>query len=335
MSWNDNLTDFVCGKLGYFGGTNFTFISDSKRLEGYCMYRVKEKSRLAFELIDSTQCNQRILKLQCQEYHCGRKVNKSTIDERYEDRRISGHTSCASLALAFNNNPAIKCAVNIVSPRWALTSYTCIKGKAEFADEIKWKLFAGLIKFTTSEEQLTTPHIEEAPQIVNIKRVVPYPRNNQPMYSDDAVLLELATPLQFNDVIGSVCLTETPSTIDPTQRCLTTGWQTDFEDTAITEQYLMNVSAGNTHSGRCNSYNRELPDNTICVEPLTKATCYNDTGAPLMCYVAGTGQWQLQGVLSNHGNCDKRRAIYNSINPAIATWIRNTVGNGRMFEQVN
>lgn len=55
-----------------------------------------------------------------------------------------------------------------------------------------------------------------------------------------------------------------------------------------------------------------------------------------MCYLDGSGQWQLEGILSYHGNCGKRPhpAIYNSITSNISTWIRNTVGNDLMFERV-
>ncbi|XP_049536604.1 trypsin-like [Anopheles darlingi] len=257
-------------------------------------------------------------------------------DERYEENPSSellgnnrDRSTSISLALAFSNNAAIKCTANIVSPRWALTSYTCIKGKTKNEGEMKWKLIAGPIEHSASKEQLTTPHIEDGLQIVDIKRVV-----SQFMYTDDAVLLELATPLKLNDIIGSVCLTETSSTINPKEWCVTTGWESDLKDKSKSIQYMKNVTAVNVRTGRCDSYNEELPNNIICVESLNsnQNICYSDEGAPLMCYVNSTGQWQLEGFLSNHGNCDNRPAIYNSITPTIATWIRNTVGNGRMFE---
>ncbi|XP_049536598.1 transmembrane protease serine 2-like [Anopheles darlingi] len=230
-------------------------------------------------------------------------------------------------------------SVSILSPRWALTSYTCIIGKAEFlnnpsVDPKNLKLFAGKTEFFSSWNQLATPYIEPSLQIVNIKRVVPYPQNNQFMYTDDAVLLELATPLELNDVIGSVCLTETSSTLDLKQPCIIAGWASTLEDTATTEQYITRVTVANVPTERCNFYNGTHPTNMICVESLEsdQNICYSDEGAPLMCYVNSTGQWQLEGFLSNYGNCDNRPAIYNYITPTISTWIRNTVGNGRMFE---
>ncbi|XP_035795488.1 transmembrane protease serine 5-like [Anopheles albimanus] len=332
--WNTKLVGLVCGELGYFGtNLNFTFISDSKRAAGYDMFRLTEKDQLAFELIDSTQCNKGILQLHCQQYHCGRKSNQSKMDERYQYKNILQNTICPSLALAFSNNAAIKCTANIVSPRWALTSYTCIEGKKEFVNnrnvgEMKWKLHAGSAEFSAPSEMPAAAHIDESLQIVDVKRVVPYRQNYQFTYTGDVVLLELATPLHLNDVIGSVCLTETSSTIDPKQRCLTTGWKSDLEHTDKMEQYMTNVSAVNVHTERCNNNIRGEPLNTDQIK------CINDTGAPLMCYVAATGQWQLQGVLSIHGNCDKSPVIYNPITPDIANWIRNTVGNSRMFEQM-
>lgn len=99
------------------------------------------------------------------------------------------------------------------------------------------------------------------------------------MYTGDVVLLELDSPLKLNEVVGSVCLTETSSTIDPERLCVTAGWGSDLEHTATTEQYLKYLPVPNVPTDRCNSsihYNGALPENTICAGYLNsnKTTCY-------------------------------------------------------------
>lgn len=185
----------------------------------------------------------------------------------------------------------------------------------------------------------------------------PQAKYKQFLYSGDVVLLELASPLRLNERIGSACLTER-AMIDEEQLCLTAGWGVDPAEVANTEQYLKYLPVPTMPTEKCNSsihYNGSLNDDAICAGYLSssKTTCYvsptilapcqlqlsnfrspqNDEGAPLMCHVESSGQWRLEGTLSYHGNCGKRPhpAIYNSITSSISNWIRNTVGNDRMF----
>uniref|UniRef100_A0A182UJ58 Scavenger receptor class A n=1 Tax=Anopheles melas TaxID=34690 RepID=A0A182UJ58_9DIPT len=346
--WNGALADMVCAELGYAGASKilFTKVGSSNGSLVDSMYRVTEKNRLEFEPIHSMECNQG-LQLYCEEYRCGRERIQPTLEQRIAGGVASDPNQWPSLALAFSNNAAVKCTASIVSPRWALASYTCIMGKTEFVNnrnvgDMSWKLFAGSALFNASLEDTAAAAADASYQIVDVKRVVPYPQSKykQFMYTGDVALLELSAPLKLNDMVGSVCLAEAAS-IDSEQLCLTAGWGSDLENTATTEQYLKYLPVPTVPTERCNSsihYNGVLPENAICAGFLNsnKTTCYNDEGAPLMCYLDGSSQWQLEGILSYHGNCGKRPhpAIYNSITSNISTWIRNTVGNDLMFERV-
>lgn len=219
-------------------------------------------------------------------------------------------------------------------------------GKTEFVNnrnngDMTWKLFAGKEQFNSSLEESAFRSANSSYQIVDIKRVVPYPQSKykQFMYTGDVALLELSSPLKLNEAVGSVCMAEAAS-ISSEQRCVTAGWGSDLENTATATQYLKVLPVPTVPTEQCNSsmhYNGALPEDAVCAGYLNsnQTTCYNDEGAPLMCFNDDSDQWQLEGILSYHGNCGKRPhpAIYNSITSNISTWIRRTVGNGLMFER--
>ena len=64
---------------------------------------------------------------------------------------------------------------------------------------------------------------------------------------------------------------------------------------------------------------------------MTIAPVQTDLGSPLMCLTT-EGVWQLQGILSTRGDCDKespsggRPAVFTDI-MEMREWIGNTIGN--------
>lgn len=339
--WTKELSDEVCAKLGFTEAKSFSISGEAG--ESVYQYVGANSSNLLDSIALASNCTAGLVKIECEQYHCGRESITPTLEQRIAGGITSEPEQLPSLALVYSNDAAIKCTANIVSPRWALASYSCIMGKTEFIDnrnvgELTWMLFAGTSHFNSSLVS-GSDRQNGTFQVVEVRRIVPYPqaKYKQFLYSGDVVLLELASPLRLNERIGSACLTER-AMIDEEQLCLTAGWGVDPSDVANTEQYLKYLPVPTMPTEKCNSsvhYNGSLTDDAICAGYLSssKTTCYNDEGAPLMCHIESSGQWRLEGTLSYHGNCGKRPhpAIYNSITSSISNWIRNTVGNDRMF----
>lgn len=55
-----------------------------------------------------------------------------------------------------------------------------------------------------------------------------------------------------------------------------------------------------------------------------------------MCLSPKTESWEVQGLLSYHGNCSQRPqpSIYNALSEKIINWISNTIGNAQMTKSL-
>jgi hypothetical protein len=279
------------------------------------------------------ECKEGVVSIKCIQYECGALGEQKS--------RITGGSrvqkdQMPSLALVYSGNTGMKCTATIVAPRWALASYSCIIGQTEFINgrgtELSWTLFSGSSEF---DESVNNTNV----QTVHVKQIVVYPQAKYKrfLYTGDFVLLELQNSLQFNMAVSASCLTR--NTIEDESMCLTAGWGVQNPGKPIQEQYLRYLTTPIIDSSECNStnyYAGSLPDNTICSSLASnQTTCYNDEGAPLMCYSSKTNVWEVQGVLSYHGNCGRRPqpVIYNSLSNKVINWITNTIGNNRMFRQ--
>jgi secreted trypsin-like serine protease len=164
------------------------------------------------------------------------------------------------------------------------------------------------------------------------------------------VLVELAKPLTMTRNVSAMCLPD--KDIEPRQLCVIAGWGVSkpggylllvrtFYCVLIVRmfaesnknQYLHYLPVPIIDSQECNStkhYNGLMSKDKICAgyTDSEKTPCYNDEGAPLMCFSDSAGTWELQGVLSHHDNCarSKHPAIYTSINEKMRKWVINTIG---------
>nr|XP_023017097.1 transmembrane protease serine 11E-like [Leptinotarsa decemlineata] len=99
------------------------------------------------------------------------------------------------------------------------------------------------------------------------------------------------------------------------------------------EQYLHYLPVPMIETEDCNStkhYNGKMNSDKICAGYMDseKTPCYNDEGAPLMCFSDTTALWELHGLLSHHDNCgsNKHPAVYTTVNSNLRLWIANTIG---------
>jgi hypothetical protein len=190
---------------------------------------------------------------------------------------------------------------------------------------------------------------------------------HQFVYSGDAALLELLYPLDLSAAYIETTKIVGDGTLNTSSTdCMTVTWsrggynskQTTLKYLKLTVFFVADVPALTfspiqlVSAEICNStehYNQRLPSTAVqCAEDanqncnvsefLTKRSILksdnyhsklpkNDDGAPLICN--GT----LQGLLSHRTHCGQRAhpKIYSTISPDLSDWIRNTIGNGRIF----
>ena len=119
-----------------------------------------------------------------------------------------------SVAVLFNVKLKTSCTVSIVSPRWLLTSHSCLFAKS--TNPLEWVVFAG-------------PRARDSAQIKIVKSIVSHPlaKHKQHLVSNDVALIELHESMDFNSLVSAICLADTE--IGERQLCVTAGWTSSSE----------------------------------------------------------------------------------------------------------
>ena len=124
-----------------------------------------------------------------------------------------------SLAVLFNVKRKASCTVTIFSPRWLVTSYTCVQENS--LNPLEWVVFAGPSGYS--------PSASESAQIKLVKSILTHPlaRRGRHLVGQDLALVEIHDGLNFNSLVSPLCLAETP--IQSRQLCVTAGWTSSSE----------------------------------------------------------------------------------------------------------
>ena len=227
-----------------------------------------------------------------------------------------------SLAVLFNVRRKTSCTVTIVSPRWLVTSHSCVHTTT--VNPLEWVVFAGPSGFSATAS--------ESAQIKLVKSIVSHPgaRRTQHLVDWDLAMVEIHDGLYFDSLVSPLCLAETG--VQERQLCVTAGWTSSSQGISF-NQYLTYLPVAQVPAQLCNSsslYNGHLPPSGLCSKANGDSrVCHTDLGSPLMC-LTEAGQWELQAVLSSRGDCPGSGA---RVRPAVFTnilllrdWIYNTIG---------
>lgn len=331
-NWSTYYSDLVCSKLGFADSLEWSELYLSKPDKNMSLLNIAPYTDRNFlaNLKDADSCEKGIISLKCNEYECG--PPSSTL--RIVGGKIADQSQWSHVALAVSD--ALQCTASIIAPQWALASYSCISGKTEFfntrKEDVVWTLHAGSSLFNDSQAERIT-----------VERLIPYPQAKFKhfLYAGNAVLLRLQKPLTFSNTISSVCLSAENTIPDTSSHeCMTAGWGVSKPGESHLQQNLNYLSTPIVPIAECNSTRQfagSLADDSICTQHIgtSATTCYNDEGAPLMCYSEKTSHWTLQGILSYHGNCGRRPqpAVYSSMSHELLNWIVQTVGNSLMVRK--
>ena len=119
-----------------------------------------------------------------------------------------------SLALLFHVKEKTSCTATIISPRWLVTSCTCITDIS--SNPLEWVAFGGPHGFT--------PTMEAGTQIKIVKGIIQHPRAKhlQHLVEHDLALIELHQPFQFTPSVRAACLASHKS--EQTSNCIQVGW---------------------------------------------------------------------------------------------------------------
>ncbi|XP_041939904.1 serine protease 27-like [Alosa sapidissima] len=189
------------------------------------------------------------------------------------------------------------CGGSLVSDQWVLSASSCLK---EFIDLERWFAWVGELSLR-----------EPSGRLVKLKRVVQHSdyrwdETNHSLYNDIA-LVQLQEAVSFSDTVKPVILPSPRDVFSPDTECWVTGWGDVAEGTPLGgKQTLQEVQVSLVDDATCRRIYPETTDRMLCAgDPRGgKDSCQSDSGAPLVCVLAGEERRFVQvGIVSFGQGC--------------------------------
>ncbi|XP_020864530.1 transmembrane protease serine 9 isoform X2 [Phascolarctos cinereus] len=210
------------------------------------------------------------------------------------------------------------CGATVVGERWLVSAAHCFNHtKMDFV-----KAYLGTTSLTGADGSAVK---------VSIKSVVLHPSYNPVILDFDVALLELASPLLFNNYIQPVCLPLAIQKFPVGRKCMISGWGNTYEGNATKPDILQKASVGIIDQKTCSIfYNFSLTDRMMCAGFLEGKidSCQGDSGGPLACEET-PGVFYLAGVVSWGIGCAqaKKPGVYSRMT-RLKDWIVDTISPG-------
>ncbi|XP_052689027.1 atrial natriuretic peptide-converting enzyme-like isoform X1 [Crassostrea angulata] len=328
--WNDTLSGLVCRQLGYRGVKNTSFISKSStsasKIDLGGVNASANTDYIQSFLRKSAVCaGSSVVHLTCGDPVCGTRPAYFPSPLRIVNGdQVKPGTWPFQVALYGGDKLHYFCGGSILNENWIVTAAHCLGEKTTIGD---LTVAAGdTRRFAFNKyRQLRTPkslHIHQGYSSETVQ--------------NDIALIQLASPLYFNDYVRPVCL---PSNVtDEGTRCFAIGWGKVNDKALDYEPVLRQVSLdvvswqGCKHaiatSGIQSPY--ALSEDMMCAGGSRGHDgCQGDSGGPLLCpEVVGTDTWTLSGVTSWGLGCAVPNVpgIYTEIYKFL-DWIGNITNN--------
>lgn len=147
----------------------------------------------------------------------------------------------------------------------------------------------------------------------------------------DIALLELKTPLKFNDRIQPISIADENDKIPDGINCLVSGWGDTNQKGLAGNSKLRGVEVPIVNRNKCdNQYDAfgGITQQMLCAGRGGKDSCQGDSGGPLACHLPSrSGNLTLVGVVSWGVDCGKpdMPGVYSRL-PVFRQWIRKQTG---------
>ncbi|KAM4904633.1 suppressor of tumorigenicity 14 protein-like [Sylvia borin] len=244
---------------------------------------------------------------------CGRRQLKKNRIVGGEDARPEKWPWQASLQLGARGHV---CGASVISSRWLVSAAHCFldSGSVRYSVPMGWRAYMGSHTINEKSNRVA---------VRSITRILVHPQYDQSTSDYDIALLEMETPVLFDELVQPICLPSTSRVFLYGTVCYVTGWGAIKENSHLAKT-LQEARVRMINQSVCNKlYDDLITSRMLCAGNLSGGVdaCQGDSGGPLAC-TGKDSRWYLAGIVSWGEGCARRNrpGVYTKVT-ALRDWI--------------